>query len=323
VSEANTPAAGETFGAAASSNRAPLTPAAVDRLKRLAATASIAVALTLIAAKLGAWLATSSVSLLSTLIDSLLDLAASVVNFIAIRHAAQPADREHRFGHGKAEPIAGFAQAAFVSGSAGFLLIQSVERLINPTAVNNEIIGIGVMVLSIVMTLALVLFQRSVVRRTGSVAINADQLHYQSDLLVNASVIVALLLAWQFHWFLADPLFAIAIAGYILYSAREILVHSFDMLMDKELPDADRRRIVDIAEAQPGVISVHDLRTRLSGSRVFIQIHLELNGELRLWDAHTIAEGVMKQIEEAFPNAEVLIHEDPHGVREKRDTFEE
>ncbi len=297
--------------------------ASMARLKRLAATASVAVALTLIAAKLGAWLATSSVSLLSTLIDSLLDLAASAVNFIAIRTAAQPADREHRFGHGKAEPIAGFAQAAFVSGSAGFLLIQSVERLINPTPISNGMIGIGVMGLSIVLTLALVLFQRSVVRRTGSVAIGADQLHYQTDLLVNASVIVALLLAWQLNWTIADPLFAIAIAGYILFSARQILVSSFDMLMDKELPDADRRRIVEIAEAHPDVISAHDLRTRLSGSRVFIQIHLELPGEMRLRDAHDIADEVMKRIEAAFPDAEVLIHEDPHGVSEKRDVFGE
>lgn len=323
MNDASTDAGSKRIGSGNASVQASSSQAAVTRLKRLAATASIAVALTLIAAKLGAWLATSSVSLLSTLIDSLLDLAASVVNFIAIHHAAQPADREHRFGHGKAEPIAGFAQAAFVSGSAGFLSIQAVERLIHPTSVSNEKIGIGVMVLSIVLTLALVVFQRSVVRRTGSVAIGADQLHYQSDLLVNASVIVALVLAWQFQWMIADPLFAIAIAGYILYSAREILVHSFDMLMDKELPDADRKRIVEIAEAHPGVINAHDLRTRLSGSRIFVQIHLELNGELRLWDAHEIADGVMKQIETAYPDAEVLIHEDPHGVREKRDAFEE
>jgi ferrous-iron efflux pump FieF len=312
-----------TVANGASPRKATLRAETIDRLKRRAAIAAVAVALTLIGLKFGAWLVTSSVSLLSTLIDSLLDLAASALNFIAIRHAAQPADREHRFGHGKAEPIAGFAQAAFISGSAGFLLIQSAERLVNPMPIERGTVGIAVMVVSIVLTMALVAFQRHVVKRTGSVAIGADKLHYQTDLMVNGSVIVALLLVSELGWTLADPLFAIAIAAYILYSARKILLSSFDMLMDRELPDADRQRIFEIAEAHPRIISVHDLRTRKSGSRVFIQIHLELDGNMRLKDSHDVAEEVMQALEAAFPDAEVLVHQDPHGVRERRDNFEE
>ena len=150
-----------------------------DRLKKVAAIAAVAVAAVLICAKAVAYFATGSVSLLSTLVDSLLDLAASIINLIAIRHAAQPADREHRFGHGKAEPLAGLGQSTFIAGSAVFLLVQAGERLVQRQPISNEAIGIGVMVLSIVLTLGLVLFQRRVIRTTGSLAIGADALHYQ------------------------------------------------------------------------------------------------------------------------------------------------
>jgi ferrous-iron efflux pump FieF len=293
----------------------------VHRLKKLAAAASVTVAASLIAAKAAAYFATGSVSLLSTLVDSLLDLAASLINLIAIRHAAQPADREHRFGHGKAEPLAGLGQAAFVAGSAVFLLVQAGERLIHPAPITNEAIGVAVMLLSIALTLALVVFQRWVILKTGSVAIGADALHYKSDLLVNAGVIAALLVSTQLGWGRADPLFAIAVALYILVSAWEIFNVSFNLLMDRELPEADRQRIKTIAEAHPSVICIHDLRTRSSGTQMFIQFHLELDGNLTLIDAHTIAEQVMREVEAAFPNAEVLIHEDPHGIPEPRASF--
>jgi ferrous-iron efflux pump FieF len=291
------------------------------RLKRWAAIASVAVAAALIAAKSGAWLATGAVSLLSTLMDSLLDLAASVINLIAVRHAAQPADREHRFGHGKAEPLAGLAQAAFIGGSAAFLLIQAGERLIRPTVVANSEVGIAVMAFSIAMTLGLVLFQRSVVRRTHSVAIRSDSLHYQTDLLINVGVIVALFLSGRLGWSAADPLIAIAIAVYIVFGVVEILKNSLAMLMDRELPDPDRERIRAIARAHPSVIAVHDLRTRSSGTQAFIQFHLEMDGSLTLLAAHAIADAVMAEVQSAFPNAEVLIHEDPAGIEEARAVF--
>lgn len=296
-------------------------PTRAERLKRLAAIASVGVASALIAAKAGAWLATGAVSLLSTLMDSLLDLAASLINLIAVRHAAQPADREHRFGHGKAEPLAGLAQAAFIAGSAAFLLFQAGERLIRPAPIANSEVGIAVMVVSIVLTFGLVVFQRSVVRRTASVAIRSDSLHYQTDLLINLGVIVALFLGGRLGWSAADPIIAIGIGVYIILGVVEILKNSLALLMDRELPDAERARIRAIAQAHPGVIAVHDLRTRSSGTQAFIQFHLEMDGALTLLAAHSIAEAVMGEVQAAFPNAEVLIHEDPAGIDEPRAVF--
>jgi ferrous-iron efflux pump FieF len=292
-----------------------------DRLKRLAATASVAVATLLIVAKAAAWLTTGSISLLSTLIDSSLDLAASLVNLIAIRQALQPPDKEHRFGHGKAEPLAGLAQAGFVCGSAGFLLVQAGERLVRPAPISNSEVGYAVIALSIALTIGLVLYQRFVVRRTGSLAISADSLHYGADLLTNMSVIVALVLSTQLGWIWADPLIAIAIGMFILRSAWQILKQSLNLLMDRELPDEDRERIRRIASSHPEVIDIHDLRTRSSGTHVFIQFHLEMDGNMTLFDAHAIADQVMGELEQEFPDAEVLIHEDPHGVSEQRASF--
>ncbi|TVR98258.1 MAG: cation diffusion facilitator family transporter [Rhodospirillales bacterium] len=291
------------------------------RLKRLAAAASVSVAAVLIIAKISAWLATGSVSLLSTLIDSILDLAASLINLFAIRQALQPPDREHRFGHGKAEPLAGLAQAAFIAGSAVFLLFHAGERLLNPTPITNTGIGYAVMVFSMGLTLALVVFQRFVIRRTGSIAIRADALHYAVDLLTNTGVIVALVLSTQFGWLVADPLIAIAIAVFILSGARGILKRSLDLLMDRELPETDRQRIREVAKGHPGVIDVHDIRTRCTGTDIFVQLHLEMDPSLTLLDAHTIADQVSRGVEQVIPGAEVLIHQDPHGIPEARASF--
>ena len=289
-----------------------------SRLMRRAATASIAVAMTLIALKAVAWFATDSVAVLSGLLDSLLDLAASAVNYLAIRHAATPADAEHRFGHGKAEPLAGLAQAAFISGSALLLLMEAVHRLAVPQAVVRPELGIGVSVLSIVATAGLVLYQRRVVARTGSVAIAADSLHYVGDLLLNGSVIAAILLAGWLRWPLIDPLFGAAIALWIMNSAFRIGRQSLDLLMDRELPDAERERILAIARAHPEVRGVHDLRTRSAGTQVFIQLHLDLDAAMTLLRAHRVADEVEERILEAFPNAEVITHEDVAGVVETR-----
>lgn len=292
------------------------------RLMRAATYASVSVASVLILAKTGAWLFTESVSLLSSLVDSLLDVGASIVNLLAVRHALQPADLEHRFGHGKAEPLAGLAQAAFIAGSGVFLLLESVDRLINPMPVENGDVGIAVMVLAMVLTIGLVLFQRYVVKKTKSVAIAADSLHYRVDILVNAAVIVSLLLASYQGWLLADPLFAIAIIVYMGWGSLAIARDSINSLMDKELPDADRIKIHEIAINHPEVLDVHDMRTRTAGPDTFIQLHLELPADLRLEEAHRISDEVMYEVEAAFPNAEVLIHQDPEGVDERRDEIE-
>jgi len=300
----------------------PLDRAAAGRLMKLATYAAVGVAATLICVKFVAWLMTDSVSLLSTLIDSLLDVGASLVNLFAVRHALQPADEEHRFGHGKAESLAGLAQAAFISGSAVFLLLQAGERLYNPSPVHNTLVGYGVMGLAIVATGALVLFQKYVVRRTGSVAIAADSAHYSMDVLVNASVIVSLFLASEMGWTLADPLFAIAIAFYILHGAYEVGIAAYHVLMDRELPDEDRAKITAIAMGHPKVLDTHDLRTRQSGPDMFIQIHLEMPRGFSLMEAHEVADEVMHKIKAAYPRAEVLTHQDPQGVEEAR-TFDD
>jgi ferrous-iron efflux pump FieF len=292
-----------------------------SRLMRLATYASVLVASVLILAKLVAWLATDSVSMLSTLLDSVLDVAASLVNLFAVRHALTPADREHRFGHGKAEPLAALGQSAFVAGSAVLLIVEVVRRFWRPQAVENGEIGILVMMGSIAVTAVLVFFQRHVVRKTGSLAISADRLHYLGDVLVNSAVIVALALTELLGWNWLDPAFGALIAAYILYTAWSIAHSSFDMLMDRELPEEERQRIRSIATAHPQVRALHELRTRASGPSIFIQFHLEMAGEMSLYEAHRIADQVENQILAAYPGAEVIIHEDPSGVAERRRTF--
>jgi ferrous-iron efflux pump FieF len=299
----------------------PIDPAHAGRLMRRATYASVVVAGTLIVAKLGAWAITDSVAMLSALIDSFLDAAASLINLFAVRHALQPADREHRFGHGKAEALAGLGQAAFISGSAVFLVIEAAQRLARPVAVENGEIGIAVSIFAIVATIGLVLYQNYVVRRTRSLAIAADSLHYKSDLALNASVIVALILSGTFGVTVADPLFAIGIAAFVFYSAWRIFRKSYDELMDREFPEEQRRQIKQIATAPKEVIDMHDLRTRSSGRDSFIQLHLELPATISLIEAHRIADIVEADLQRAFPEAEVMIHQDPEGVDEDHAVF--
>ncbi len=287
-------------------------------LMRQATYASIAVAALLILAKAVAWGMTGSVAVLSSLLDSLLDAVASAVNLFAIHHALTPADREHRFGHGKAEPLAGLAQAAFITGSAVLLLIQAAQRLRAPPPITDGEVGIAVMLFSIVATFGLIAYQRRVVRATGSVAIGADRLHYAGDLLMNLSVIAALVLSAWFDVRYADPIFGIAVAAYIVVSALRIGRQSLDLLMDRELPDDQRARIREIVLKHPEVKSLHDLRTRSSGLDIFIQLHIELDAEMSLIRAHQVSDAVEADILAAFPNAEVMIHQDPEGVEEPR-----
>lgn len=297
------------------------TDPSVARLMKMATYGAVSVALFLVFLKFGAWIATESLSLLSTLIDSLLDVGASLINLFAVHHALQPADKEHRFGHGKAEPLAGLMQAAFISGSALFILFEAGDRFLHPREVVNTEAGYSVMAVSIVLTLLLVAFQRYVVKKTGSVAIQADSMHYKMDVLVNLGVIASLVLVSQMGWLFADPLFAVAIALYIFYGAWEVGSRSLNLLMDRELPEEERKRIEEIALAHPGVLGIHDMRTRSSGLNLFIQFHLDMDGDITLKEAHVIAEAVMYKVEDAFPNAEVLIHEDPAGVEERRQDF--
>lgn len=282
------------------------------RLLRLATYASVVTATILILAKIGAMLLTGSVSVMASLIDSLMDAAASLINLFAVRYSLMPADEEHRFGHGKAESLAGLAQATFIAGSALFLLLHAVDRLLNPQPLQDIGIGIAVMVFAIVATLILLAIQRYVIARTGSTAIRADSLHYFTDLLTNASIIAALALSLT-GWPGMDPLFAIGIAFYILYSAWQIGLEAFHQLMDRELPDADRERIRAIALGHAQVRGLHDLRTYRSGQREIVQFHLELDGELSLHAAHAVTEAVTAAIRQAYPAADIVIRQDPVG----------
>jgi ferrous-iron efflux pump FieF len=292
-----------------------------QRLMRLATYASVLVAFVLIGAKLFAWLGTDSVAMLSSLVDSVLDAVASLLNLLAVRQSLTPADKEHRFGHGKAEPLAGLGQAAFIAGSAVFVLFEAATRLFHPQAVGQGSVGVMVMLFSVALTLALVLFQRLVIRRTGSMAIGADFLHYISDLLTNLSVIAALVLSAQFGWSFADPLFAGVIALFILHSAWQIFHRAYDHLMDREFPDDVRASIRRLVMEHPQVRALHDLRTRSSGTSSFIQMHLELDSGITLAEAHRISDEVEDTLLKFFPGAEVIIHQDPAGLDEKQPRF--
>jgi ferrous-iron efflux pump FieF len=287
------------------------------RLMRLATYASVAVASLLIVFKAWAWAMTDSVALLSSLVDSILDMLASLVNLLAVRHALEPADEEHRFGHGKVESLASLIQAAFIGGSAVFLALEAVERFARPQALEHGGIGIGVMLVSMALTLGLVVFQKYVVKKTGSIAVSADSLHYRSDLLVNAGIILALVAVMVLDWRMVDPLIALLVAVYILHGAWEIVRQSYDMLMDREFPNEDREAIVAMVMAHPEVKGLHDLRTRSSGIHSFIQLHVELDGDMKLMQAHEIADELEISIGEAFPGADVIIHQDPLGIDEQ------
>ena len=283
------------------------------RLLRLATRASVAVASLLIVTKAIAWWLSGSISMLAGLTDSLLDGVTSFLNLLAVHYALRPADDDHRYGHGKAESLAGMAQALFIGVSAVLIAFQAVERLKHPEPVGAPWIGIGVIIFSLVMTVGLLVLQHRVVKATGSNAVRADSLHYRSDLMLNGSILVALLLA-SVGFPQLDAWFGLGIAVYILWSAYQIARESFSVLMDEELPSDVSDNMLTLACNVPGVLGAHDLRTRISGNVWFVQLHLELPGELTLSQAHSISDSAAQAIAEVYPQAEVLVHADPQEV---------
>jgi ferrous-iron efflux pump FieF len=245
-----------------------------------------------------------------------MDMAASVINLIAVRWALQPVDHDHRFGHGKAEALAGLAQAAFIAGSALFLFLSALDRIWSPVPVTSPEIGMGMMLVSMLATGALVLYQYSVIRKTQSLAIQGDSAHYVGDLASNAIVILALFLTTlntPFSLYF-DPLCGLILALWISKSAWEIGKESVRHLMDEELPEDERKRIIALARANPHCLGLHDLRTRQSGPVRFIQLHLELADDLDLVTAHNIGEELEEAILAEFPYSEVIVHLDPLSV---------
>jgi ferrous-iron efflux pump FieF len=283
------------------------------RLMRLASAAALTIALGLALAKAIAWWMSGSVSLLAGLTDSLLDSAASLLNLLAVHYALRPADDDHRYGHGKAEALAGLGQSLFIGVSAILVGVQGVNRLLHPEPLGAQGLGIAVMLLSLALTAALLVFQQHVVKVTGSTAIRADSLHYRSDLLLNSSILLALVLA-GFGWHQLDPLFGIGIAFYILWSSWTIAREAIAVLMDTELSVEITERMHLLACAVPGILGAHDLRTRMSGTRWFVQLHVELPDAMELSRVHRLCDEVEDAIHAEFPQAEVLVHPDPQGV---------
>ena len=288
-----------------------MTALAPQRLMRLATIASMSVAVILIVAKGLAWWATDSMSMMSSLVDTMLDFIASLVTFFAVRQALTPPDAQHRFGHGKAEALAGLVQAGFIAASGGALLIAVAERLTHPHPVREEEIGLAISALAVVLTLGLVSFQRHVVQRSGSMAIGADMAHYKTDLAATLATGVGLYASGKLGLPLIDSGVAGLVAVYLLHGAWQVGRSSLDVLMDHELAPADRQRIVDIVHSHPGVRGCHDLKTRSAGLTRFIQLHIDVDRNLSLLAAHQIAVEVQTRIEAAFRDAEIILHVDP------------
>lgn len=287
-----------------------------SKLTTRAAFASIAMAAFLVGLKSYAAWKTGSVAMLGSLADTLLDLIASLVTLAGVRWAAMPADEEHRFGHGKAEALAALIQVILITISALGIGWRAIDRLGKGAVTEGLEMGVGVSVVAMAATFALLAYQRHVIKQTGSVAIQTDHVHYQSDLLLNLSVIVALVLDQYFGWRLADPLFGIAIALWLMYGAWNAASDSIDQLMDREWPDERREQFLRLIESHPELHGIHELRTRTSGGHDFAQFHIWLDPGLSLVEAHRVMDEVEAIVRKEFPGTEVLIHPDPKGLAE-------
>ena len=278
-----------------------------------AATASVSMAGCLLLLKGYAAWATGSVAMLGSLADTALDLVTSLITLYGVRLAAMPADRDHRFGHGKAEAIAALFQVGIITFSAFGIAWRAVQRLAHGDTTAHAEYGIAASIVAIAATLALVLYQRSVIARTGSVAIKTDYAHYSSDLLLNGSVIVALLLDQYLGFRTADPILGLAIAAWLIWSAWRASAHAIDQLMDKEWPEEKRRRFIEVAARHPELKGIHDLRTRSSGMHDFVQFHVWVDPHMTVAEVHKVMDEVEHKLEAEFPGCEVLIHPDPEG----------
>lgn len=283
------------------------------RLARSAAIASITVAVILVALKSWASWRTGSTAMLGSLADSTLDLIASIATLTGVWIASMPADEDHRFGHGKAEALAAIFQVMLIALSAFGIAVRAISQMAQggQTAAAEE--GIAVSVVAIVLTFALLGWQRHVMRRTRSLAIQTDHLHYKSDLLLNVAVIAALMLDQYAGFGLADPLFGLAIAAWLGWGAFNAAREAVDDLMDREWPEEKRLAFVEAAAEHPELSNLHDLRTRTSGNRDFVQFHVDLPGSMTVGQAHDIIETVEKDLCRRFPAMELLIHIDPKG----------
>jgi len=286
------------------------------QLTSRAAMASVSMAIFLLAAKAWAVLETGSVAMLGSLADTALDVLASIITLLAVRWAAMPADAEHRFGHGKAEALAALIQVILITLSALGIAWRAIQRFSSNEGTTGFESGAIVSVAAMAATLVLLWYQRIVIRRTGSVAIATDNVHYQSDLLLNFSVIAALGLDQLLGWKMADPVFGLLIAAWLMYGAWNAASNSVDQLMDREWDDEARERLIGLIKSHPELHGIHELRTRRSGGHDFIQFHIWLEPDIGLIEAHRIMDEVEAVVKKEFPGIDVLIHPDPRGLAE-------
>ena len=293
------------------------TVAAHSVLSSRAALASVALAMTLLVAKGWAAWATDSTAMLGSLVDTALDVIASLTTLVGVRIAAQPADLDHRFGHGKAEALVALAQVALIAVSAAGIAWRAGDRLINGGATSAMDLGIAVSLLAIAATLVLLWYQRRVIARTGSIAIRTDNVHYKSDLMLNGAVIVALLLDQAFRVRGADAVFGIIIALWLLWGAWRASGEAVNQLMDREWPEAERQAFLAAASGYPELKGLHDLRTRKSGTLRFVQFHVWVPADWTVQRAHDSLDRVEEKLQERFPGTEILIHVDPEGQTDR------
>jgi len=291
-------------------------------LVRSASIASLLVASTLIVLKYYGWVTTTSVSLLGSLADSLIDFLASVFVFVAISYSMLPADAKHRFGYGKSEGLAAFVQSLLIGISGIYVCFEAIKRLLNPSQINQPSIAIWIILVSIVLTLTLVMYQKYVVKKSKSIAIESDRYHYLTDTYINLSVLFSIAITGWTRFVFIDALVGLLISGVILYTSVTLLKKSFKILLDQEIQSDDRDRIREIALDHPKVLGFHDLRTRDTGREYIIQFHLELDPNMSLLESHEITDEVTDNILKLYPDSELIIHTDPLGIDEERDPFE-
>jgi len=287
------------------------------KLKNLAAIASVTTAFLLLNVKALAVFLTGSLSVTSSMIDSLSDMVSSLITFIAVRYSDKPLTAQHRYGYGKAESVSALFQAAFIICSACFILYDAVYRFLHPVTIQETELGINIMLVCLLFTLLLIGLQKYVVYKTKSKAISADSLHYVVDLLSNGSVVLSLVVVKYFNMEWVDILVAVLIAVYLLYNATGLARSSLEELTDKELDESIKHDIIKTVLAVKGVRGYHDFRSRVSGSRIFVEIHLEIDGHLTLYKTHDIAEEAENNIISRYQHAQVIIHQDPYGIEEK------
>ena len=291
-------------------------------LVRSASKASLLVASTLIVLKYYCWVATNSISLLGSLADSLIDFLASVFVFIAISYSLLPADAKHRFGYDKSEGLAAFIQSLLIGISGIYVCFEAITRLLNPSQINQPNIAIWIILVSIALTIALIIYQKYVVKKSQSMAIESDQYHYITDTFINLSVLFSIVITGWTQFTFIDAVVGLLISGVVLYTAFILLKKSFKILLDQEIQSSHRDQIRKIALQHPQVLGFHDLRTRDTGRKYIIQFHLELDPKMSLLESHKITDEVTDNVLDAYPNSELIIHTDPLGIDDARDAFE-